>query len=441
MVFTSRCNTCDFTTIRHANLWSVTRWTDRNLCDLSAAVGHEYCLRAHRLVLCVLLCAACFLAVKRRRKRTHAKAVAPGRPHEERSQSEASRGPSALGASRGTIVRDPETVWTRPFSEVRAKSANAVLFISPFCVSGNQVTVENETEDQSEVTEKQADGKKEVENETGEIQAINITDKNQKESDDGRKMDENPHCASVGVDTVPYLSIGANQNKPNPDRLDEQPTDGVGQRSHVGKVLGRISTWPPTAVQWQARCQMTEEDEEERETGKSPSEVNQVERPSASDRDKTGDLVNQEPPKMNEALMESTHSRPSNLNYQGASLSQAQASADAKQEDQSAVRRTTRGTPGQGPGRPAHGDASESGGGKAEERNGRRPSATSRQRGSAKRSAGSKAAPSGGASPDDATLLRGNEYAFMDLLHEVVQHHGRWTRQRWRQSHVNKPRR
>ncbi|XP_036454740.1 uncharacterized protein LOC118827477 isoform X2 [Colossoma macropomum] len=49
----------------------------------------------------------------------------------------------------------------------------------------------------------------------------------------------------------------------------------------------------------------------------------------------------------------------------------------------------------------------------------------------------SRVPPSGG-SPSDDSLLVDNEYAFIDLLHEVVENHGRWTRERWRQSHMNK---
>ncbi|MEE6505281.1 hypothetical protein FKM82_005481 [Ascaphus truei] len=37
--------------------------------------------------------------------------------------------------------------------------------------------------------------------------------------------------------------------------------------------------------------------------------------------------------------------------------------------------------------------------------------------------------------PDDDKLLENNEYNFIDLLHEVVENHGRWTRERWRQTH------
>ncbi|KAL0192754.1 hypothetical protein M9458_011050, partial [Cirrhinus mrigala] len=37
-------------------------------------------------------------------------------------------------------------------------------------------------------------------------------------------------------------------------------------------------------------------------------------------------------------------------------------------------------------------------------------------------------APPAGGSPKDDSLLLGNEYTFIDLLHEVVENHGRWTR-------------
>ena len=40
--------------------------------------------------------------------------------------------------------------------------------------------------------------------------------------------------------------------------------------------------------------------------------------------------------------------------------------------------------------------------------------------------------------PQDENLQQGNEYAFIDLLHEVVQNQGRWTRDRWKQTHLNK---
>ncbi|XP_058230639.1 uncharacterized protein LOC131343188 isoform X2 [Hemibagrus wyckioides] len=59
----------------------------------------------------------------------------------------------------------------------------------------------------------------------------------------------------------------------------------------------------------------------------------------------------------------------------------------------------------------------------------------SRQRDQSRSSSG--AHPSGG-SPSDDNLLVDNEYTFIDLLHEVVENHGRWTREKWRQNHTNK---
>ncbi|KAL8174819.1 UNVERIFIED_CONTAM: hypothetical protein K2H54_054277 [Gekko kuhli] len=38
-------------------------------------------------------------------------------------------------------------------------------------------------------------------------------------------------------------------------------------------------------------------------------------------------------------------------------------------------------------------------------------------------------------SPCDEVLLENNEYNYINLLHEVVENHGRWTRERWKQSH------
>ncbi|XP_067261883.1 uncharacterized protein [Chanodichthys erythropterus] len=59
------------------------------------------------------------------------------------------------------------------------------------------------------------------------------------------------------------------------------------------------------------------------------------------------------------------------------------------------------------------------------------------RRGQACNGSDSRAPPSGG-SPKDDSLLLGNEYTFIDLLHEVVENHGRWTRDRWRQTQKNK---
>ncbi|XP_062398778.1 uncharacterized protein LOC134088704 [Sardina pilchardus] len=41
-------------------------------------------------------------------------------------------------------------------------------------------------------------------------------------------------------------------------------------------------------------------------------------------------------------------------------------------------------------------------------------------------------------SPSDESLLQHNDYVFIDLLHEVVENQGRWTRERWKQTHINR---
>ncbi|XP_077162501.1 uncharacterized protein LOC143821902 [Paroedura picta] len=38
-------------------------------------------------------------------------------------------------------------------------------------------------------------------------------------------------------------------------------------------------------------------------------------------------------------------------------------------------------------------------------------------------------------SPRDDVLLANNDYNYINLLHEIVENHGRWTRERWKQSH------
>ncbi|XP_008274648.1 uncharacterized protein LOC103353438 [Stegastes partitus] len=226
---------------------------------------------------------------------------------------------------------------------------------------------------------------------------------------------------SVNADVVPYLSIGTNRNKP-----DEESAEGKGQRSQTGRVIGRISTWPPTAAQWQERCKMKEEEEREEGGGVTFGAQNVTEK-------FLDDVKNM---KMERAGNDSIASSNENHTH-----------TDSHQEEQlkketglrvaAAARRTTNKTQ-------SHVQAAENPADKSSSSR-KEPSraATGRRRpdkGAAAAAAGSKA-PSGGASPDDETLLSGNEYAFMDLLHEVSQNHGRWTRERWRQMQANKQRR
>ncbi|XP_026198623.1 uncharacterized protein LOC113150367 [Anabas testudineus] len=454
-------------------------------CVTSEAPSNAVCtLLTVIAILSVLLFVACFLAVLHRRKHNN-KTVTPGRPKEEKNELGGDGRTSPDQPPGDSQKSDPEMAWWRPFTGPRAKSANAVLLMSSFCVSGkDQVILEKETEAQSKDAEHQAEGRQERVNEAGAdgiIQAetlsntTDIIEKSEKQADAGRGLGQNPHCVSVITETVPYLSIGTNPDDPN-----NQSTNGPGPRSLRGKVMGRISTWPPTAVQWQTRCKMKEKDENscdvftvwtQEEMFRFSSEVkkmvNKAEHPSGSDGVQQEDEAetNQDlqtalrihPPGINEDQMIVRHSESSEPNDKTASLSEAQTHTDQMLEEQLKAEEqdlaTGRQMKSKGQNqrkeeveglsckpahKPAHKPTRESSN-KAEQRRELKGAATSRHRGE-NRSTGSKA-PSGGVSPDDETLLSGNEYAFMDLLHEVVQNNGRWTRERWKQMHMNQQRR
>ncbi|XP_035513876.1 SLIT and NTRK-like protein 6 isoform X2 [Morone saxatilis] len=412
------------------------------------------------VVLSFLLFVVCLLVVLHRRKRSN-KTVKPGCPKENREEvkGDGSRLSQAQSSGHSEDSEDSEMGWRRSFTGVRAKSANAILFTSPVCAPvEDPVTLQTETEAQSK---DQAEGKQKLGNESeeeggfGTENRTNTTDVNVKQAASGRNLDKEPHCVSANTDTVPYLSIGTNQN--NPDDLKKQSTDGPGQRSQAGKVMGRISSWPLTAVQWQARCKMMMKEEEDEGSDvltvwkpKFASEVKKVKQPSGSDRDKQDEDREtnpiDDPLKINVAHMKLGHSQSSEPNERTTSFSEARAHAEEPIQDPATARQTVGETHNQKqekPGgnqdlKPAEKNSSKSSS-KAEQRNEPQQATTIRQR-AEDRSAVSKA-PSSGASPDDETLLSGNEYAFMDLLHEVSQNNGRWTRDRWRQIHVNKQRR
>ncbi|XP_031705208.1 uncharacterized protein LOC116384542 isoform X2 [Anarrhichthys ocellatus] len=423
------------------------------------------------VVLSLLLFVGFFLAVLHRRKH-NSKAMTPGRPEENRPElkegGRSSRAPSPGNSEKREINQwDSETGWRTSFTGVRAKSANAVLFMSPFCAPvKDEVTLQTEMEAQSEDAGKQKLGDEtEVDGgvETDDADVI----RNGKQAEAGGDLDEKSHRVSVNTtNTVPYLSIATNQNKLSPDDFNKRSTDGSAQRSQTGKVMGRISTWPPTAVQWQARCKAKEDEEQGTDvfavwTPMFPAEVKTEERPSGSDWDKKEDDIennpmeglrtapNQDPLKMTAAPVSLGHSRSSKPNDDTTCFSEAlthtgtRLEAQLKKEmilDPTTVGRTQ--TLNEGKLCPdqdlksAANRAQKKSSTKAEQRNELQRAVTSRQR-----AENGPKAPSGGASPDDETLLSGNEYAFMDLLHEVVQNNGRWTRDRWKQKEANKQRR
>lgn len=389
------------------------------------------------VVLSLLLFVACFLAVLRRRKRNSKTVMPEEKRNELKEDGRSSRAPSPGRSEEKTENNhwDSEMGWRRSFTGVRAKSANAILLMSPFCAPvKDKVTLQTETEAQSKQAENRDEGEQKLGDETEVDGGV--------ETDVGRNLDENSHHVSVNADAVPYLSIGTNQNKPSPDDFNKQSTDGSGQRSQTGKVLGRISTWPSTAVQWRARCKMKEEEEESDVftvwTPKFQDEVKKEEHPSGSDQkgDDIEKIQIEDPLKMTVAHMKFQTSNP---NDKSTFLSEALTHTDTRPEEQlkkeeetiqdpSSVRRTQNLNQDlKSAENPAHKKSSN----KTEQRNEPKRVVTSRQTGSK--------APSGGVSPDDETLLSGNEYA-LDLLHEVVQNNGRWTRERWKKMQVKRQR-
>ncbi|XP_010787847.1 uncharacterized protein isoform X5 [Notothenia coriiceps] len=388
------------------------------------------------VVLVLLLFALCFLIVLHRRKRSN-KSVMPISPEENRDElREDSRSPSPGHSEKTEISRwDSETGWRRSFTGVRAKSANAILFVSPSCTPGkDQVTLQTEaqttdTENQAEVKPKQGehtgvDGESETENPTNEANAV-------------VDLDETLHCVSTHTDTAPYLSIGTVQNKPTSEDFNKQDTD-AGQRSQRGRVIGRISTWPPTASQWQARCKMKEEEGSEEFTdwtlafsGEVVKGLKKEQHPFASDQDKQEEEMEKNQDDLLEISVAHTTSQALQQNNETLSLSEDLSHADRlegqlKQEegiqDLANLTQNLNRAPNQ----------DQTSARNAESKSRKTRSEASRQR--------VTKAPFGGASPDDETLLSGNQYAFMDLLHEVSQNHGRTTRDRWRQIHVTKQR-
>ncbi|KAJ4942578.1 hypothetical protein JOQ06_012432 [Pogonophryne albipinna] len=400
------------------------------------------------VVLVLLLFALCFLIVLHRRKRSN-KSVMPISPEENRDElREDSRSQSPGHSEKTEISRwDSETGWRRSFTGVRAKSANAILFVSPFCTPGkDQVTLQTEaqttdTENQAEVKPKQGehtgvDGESETENPTNETNVI----KDAKQANAVVNLDETLHCVSIHTGTVPYLSIGTVQNKPTSEDFNKQDTD-AGQRSQ--RVIGRISTWPPTASQWQARCKMKEEEGSEEFTdwtlkcsGEVVKGLKKEQHPFASDQDKQEGETEKNQDDPLEMTVAHMTSQALKQNDETLSLSEDHSHADRLEEqlkqqeegiqDVANLTQNLNQNLNQAP------NQDQKSAGNAESKSSKTRSEASRQR--------VMKAPSGGASPDDETLLSGNQYAFMDLLHEVSQNHGRTTRDRWRQIHVTKQR-
>lgn len=356
----------------------------------------------------MLLVVSCFMARVQLKKRSN-KTVTPVSPKEEEEEKtldEESR--SSPGSSQ---IRTSETAWRKQFCGIRAKSASAVILTSPFCAPQNdEAHLQTETGAPSEGSE--SPGTERGAEAGGETLSDICTDTVSEKRDVHGNLYENPECVHASAEVVPYLSIGTVQNKPSPG---EESTAGPGESPQGGNVIRRVSTWPPSAAQWQARCKIKEEQDADSSavqtqnvTLKLSDEVemivNTMEPLTSSDPEKTHthSVFNTNGPfdKLKEKILEQ--------------VPLGKTSADVVHKDE-LKRGESR----------AHGGSSKAGVGQD----------PNRQR------EVTRAAPSGGTSPDDETLLSGNEYVFMNLLHEVAQNNGRWTRERWRQTHVNKQRR
>ncbi|XP_021180200.2 uncharacterized protein LOC105937248 [Fundulus heteroclitus] len=367
------------------------------------------------------------MAAMRRRNRS-SKAVRPGCPTEGEKKHEEDGMPSP-DRSAG----HPEEPRRRSFTGIRAKSANAIILSSPFyATEKDKVTSPAEVEAPLEESGKENQGS-ESGAERGEgarpktVATFDPVEERVTQDGDAGQLSENQERAHVHTGVVPYLSIGSAQNKARPDK---DSSEGPGWSPQRGKVIQRISTWPPTAPQWQARCKRREEEGEDVGgfavwTQSGTAELSEdvkitMEHPSSSDQSKKqeGRNPNRSPPdgfKPPEAPV--GVSEVEGMTLGAGSVTRVREDLETEEH-------------------PSQKNSSDV-------RKDQKRSVTVRQRAddrAAAAAAGSKAS-SGGASPDDETLLSGNEYAFMDLLHEVVQNNGRWTRERWKQIHVNKQRR
>lgn len=322
--------------------------------------------------------------------------------------------------------------WRTSVTEVRTvRSAHAALCPSPFCAAVKEAaTLQTETQPRGAESEGQQEGREAEYDVKFEVESQNsIPDES---SPEGRNVLQGSECAGITADALPYLSIGMNQNKA--DDVTEQLTDGQGQRS----TMGRISTWPPTAIQWQARCKKMQEEEGSDDynvwTPGVASEVKKVlnvghhhdKKEEGTGTSKTDGKV-----KINDAQMDARLSQVPKQTDKTTSTSET--IVDVKPEKEETYQNLV--STGQPNTEATNVTTRETGQTLKPEKTQRRSEASRAE----SRGTASSKRPSGGVTPNDETLLSGNDYVFMDLLHEVTQNKGRWTRERWKQVHTNKP--
>nr|XP_029494286.1 uncharacterized protein LOC115111895 isoform X1 [Oncorhynchus nerka] len=452
------------------------------------------------VVLCILICGVCALAVVWRRKR-ETKQVKPSL--ETKREEEAAEQPDSSTTTLHRQVAssitdwDPELAARTYRSGVRAKSADAVLSTSQFGRAereAHRVVVETERElyrkesvresplkemRNSEVEDSKEPGDNESQgvdrNLTGkdDIKGEVSQEKDREERDDDGTVNlqdggQNIICVSQDSETIPYLTIGADPAEPNLER-------------HKGpspqKVMTRISTWPPTSAQWQTHfaiqregiCVFPENDPGQQVKGETENqspdqEFEQIQSPDPGETENQSSDLEQEfkddtdnrsadvsvsvlessPPEgvMGEVNAEENCSTPPDLEtsspeYDPEPLIEiSETLSDLVDTSLSSnVLTQTETNPGQ--------ENPEELDNKPTQIINRavQSEGKSNRKGVPKRAGRSRessGAPPSGVSPSDDNLLLDNEYAYIDLLHEVVQNQGRWTRERWKQTHLNK---
>ncbi|XP_014026661.2 uncharacterized protein isoform X2 [Salmo salar] len=397
---------------------------------------------------------------------------------------------------------DPELAARIYRSGVRAKSADAVLSTSQFCRAereAHRAVVETERElyrtegvrerplkemrnseeekskepgdNESQGVDRNLTGKDDIK---GEVSQENDRDDGTVNLQDGG---QNIICVSQDSETIPYLTIGADPAEPNLER-------------HKGpspqKVMTRISTWPPTSAQWQTHfaiqreglCVFPENDPGQEVEGgtenQSPDhEVKQIQSPDPGETKNQSPDLEQEfkdetdnrsadvsvsvlesspspialessPPEGDMGEVNAEENCSTSPEYDPVSLDDTEPEplietsetlSDLVDTSLSSNALTqTETNPGQ--------ENPEELDNKPTQIINRavQSEGKSNRNGVPKRAGRSResTAPPSGVSPSDDNLLLDNEYVYIDLLHEVVQNQGRWTRERWKQTHLNK---
>lgn len=329
-------------------------------------------------------------------------------------------------------------------SKTRAKSAGAVLCIGQ---SGQQ---ESRTGKRLMAGQPKVWHHRDPERgaETSPSTQPNATDQGEETRSVGGQEDTGREMGLLReAEKLPYLIIG---QEPAEQSAEPQGASYGSRPCGIRRPIRRVPTWPPTSAEWkkQHACRrealnfspidfdnsINKGDTDQRvfSLGSSDgdSQVNVDRPPAGGNIDPPEDgywpLVKTDVLSFKGDTEKNDTARPKKPGSQTqsaeTSITQAQDSCDVLEEFQSC--------------QPESNEA----GRKRRNQSGRCPSSGSgaeisdRHGGSSFRSLPSHS------SPADKKLLQGNEYAFINLLQEVVENQGRWTRDRWKQTHLKRQR-